>query len=137
MKSKDSIIPTENSEANAQAQSSTASFEADVQHSFFYTDSKFIEQLDNTDIMAAILKRYPFLGQEQTDSVIKKNLILFLNDDKFVEYIIDYYNISIYDLFKLLYGQFGSIFKGPFLKKVKNTIDGKKYAAATRRKHEY
>ena len=60
-----------------------------------------------------------------------------LNDVDFIESILSFFNITIYDLFKVLYNKFGSLFKGQYLKKVKSVIDGKRYLSATRKKHEY
>lgn len=114
-----------------------SSFESDIQHTFFYTDNKFFENLDTKEIMKTILKKYPLLSQEQTDVIIKKQIVLFLNDVSFIEYLMEFYNLTVYDLFKILYKQYGSIFKGPFLKKIKTQLDGKKYATVTRKKHSY
>lgn len=87
--------------------------------------------------MSTILQRYPLLGQEQTDSVIKKQIVTFLNDTAFIEALMDMYNLTVYDMFKVLYKQYGSVFKGPFLKKVKSQLDGKQYATVIRKKHSY
>ena len=44
--------------------------------------------------------------------------------------------MSVFDLFKLLYKMFSSVFKGMYLVKVRKTISGKKYANLPgRRKH--
>ena len=62
---------------------------------------------------------------------------MMLDDSDFVEHILAFFNFTIYDLFKLMYNKFGSLFKGPYLKKVKSAIDGKRYLSATRKKHDY
>lgn len=87
--------------------------------------------------MLAILQKYPMLGQDQTDAVIKKQIVIFLNDVDFIEQLMEFYNITVYDMFKVLFKQYGSIFKGPFLKKVKTQLDGKNYATITRKKNCY
>lgn len=126
-----------NTETNSQTQDITASFEADIQHTFFYTDNKFFASLDNKEIMSAILQKYPLLCQDQTDAVIKKQIVAFLNDSVFIEQLMEFYNLTVYDMFRVLYTQYGTMFKGPFLKKVKSQLDGKQYATVTRKKHSY
>ena len=126
-----------NTETNSQTQDITASFEADIQHTFFYTDSKFFASLDNKEIMSAILQKYPLLCQDQTDAVIKKQIVAFLNDSVFIEQLMEFYNLTVYDMFRVLYTQYGTMFKGPFLKKVKSQLDGKQYATVTRKKRSY
>lgn len=124
-------------ETNSQTQDITAAFEADIQHTFFYTDNKFFASLDNKEIMSAILQKYPLLCQDQTDAVIKKQIVAFLNDSVFIEQLMEFYNLTVYDMFRVLYTQYGTMFKGPFLKKVKSQLDGKQYATVTRKKHSY
>ena len=126
-----------NTETNSQTQDIAASFEADIQHTFFYTDNKFFASLDNKEIMSAILQKYPLLCQDQTDAVIKKQIVAFLNDSVFIEQLMEFYNLTVYDMFRVLYTQYGTMFKGPFLKKVKSQLDGKQYATVIRKKHSY
>lgn len=83
--------------------------------------------------MAAIIKSYPRMSTANTDSVIKKALIEMLNNEKFVSEILEFYNINIFDLFKILHKIYASIFKGTFLKKLKTNIAGKSYVNRKRR----
>lgn len=108
------------------------SLDSNVETSFFYTNDKFINSIDNIDIITVILEKYPSLNGQNTDSVLKKTIIQILEDDEFIEYILNYYNMSIYDFFKVLYKQFGTIFSGIYLKKVKKTIENKNYAKNTK-----
>ena len=131
-------MESETTETNEQPlRDMTSSFEADIQHTFFYTDNKFFAGLDNKEIMSAILQKYPLLCQDQTDVVIKKQIVAFLNDSAFIEQLMEFYNLTVYDMFRVLYTQYGTMFKGPFLKKVKSQLDGKQYATVTRKKHSY
>ena len=131
-------MESETTETNKQPlRDMTSSFEADIQHTFFYTDNKFFAGLDNKEIMSAILQKYPLLCQDQTDVVIKKQIVAFLNDSAFIEQLMEFYNLTVYDMFRVLYTQYGTMFKGPFLKKVKSQLDGKQYATVTRKKHSY
>lgn len=104
------------------------SLDSNVETSFFYTNDKFINSIDNIDIIAVLLEKYPNLNSQNTDSVLRKTIIQILDDDEFIKYILNYYNMSIYDFFKVLYKQFGAIFNGIYLKKIKKTIENKEYA---------
>ena len=125
--------PTEvHDEAELQAENGQT-IEAVVNQSFFYTNDKFFDQIDNEEIMAAIIKSYPRMSTANTDSVIKKALIEMLNNEEFVSEILEFYNINIFDLFKILHKIYASIFKGTFLKKLKTNIAGKSYVNRKRR----
>ena len=118
-------------------QSTNSQLEYNVETSFFYTSDKFINAIDNDNILKEIQKKYPELSDKNTDGAIKKSILKLLDDDKFVEQLLEYYNLSVFDLFKLLYKMFSSVFKGMYLVKVRKTIAGKKYATLpARRKHD-
>lgn len=133
MKQLKKVVKQENISENDQGQNvSSSSVEYCVETSFFYTSDKFINSLDNDSIMHTIQSKYENVHVDNTDSIIRKNIVLFLNDESFVEYILQHYNITILDLFKLLYQQFSSLFKGPYLKKIRKTISNKRYAKLRR-----
>lgn len=106
---------------------SAQSFEANVETSFFYTLDKFINSLDNDVIFYDIQKKYENINLSNNDTAIKKSLALFLDDEKFVNSILKKYNITVFDLFKILYTKYNSLFKGPYIKKIKKIITDKKY----------
>lgn len=74
-----------------------------------------------------MIEKYPDLTLHGTDQHIKKSLIKFFNNDDYVCYILDYFNITLFDLFKFLYGQYPGIFKGAYLKKMKALMATKTY----------
>ena len=121
---------------NEEQQLCTGAFESDVETSFFYTSDKFFNKLDDIEIFNTLCEQYPQLQSEE-DSTVKKTFIQLLNDELFVEQVLSYYNITIYDFFKLIYSQYSSIFKGPYLKKVKSELASKRYKMQSRRAHDY
>lgn len=127
-------IAEHESEELSQAASTNESFEYNVDTSFFYTNDKFINALDNDAIISQIQKKYPDLSDKSTDSVIKKNIVKFLDDEQFVESVLEFYNLSIFDLFKLFYKLYGAVFKGMYLVKVRKVISDKKYASVHARR---
>jgi len=69
--------------------------------------------------------------------MLKKSIVKFLDDEQFVESVLEFYSLSIFDLFKLFYKLYGAVFKGMYLVKVRKVISGKKYASfPARRKHK-
>ena len=114
-------------EINIEETQNKQSFESNIETSFFYTLDKFINSLDNNSIFYDIQKKYENIDLSNNDTVIKKNLALFLDDEKFVNSILKKYNITIFDLFKILYAKYNSLFKGPYIKKIKKIIADKKY----------
>lgn len=54
-----------------------------------------------------------------------------LDDDVFILDILDYFNLTIYDFFKIIYKNYSSLFNALFIKKVKEKLQNCKYA----RKH--
>jgi len=46
--------------------------------------------------------------------------------------MLQYFNISVYDFFKMLYKSYASLFRGSYLKKLKAQVEGKKYAKVVR-----
>ena len=90
-------------EAESQTANPNSTLEYNVETSFFYTSDKFINAIDNDNILKEIQKKYPDLSEKNTDGAIKKNIIKFLDDEQFVESVLNFYNLSIFDLFKLLY----------------------------------
>lgn len=126
-----------NNEESSSKDFNTSSFESNLETSFFYTNDRFINQIDNNEMFQYIQTKYPNISLEHDDSIIKKQLTQFLNDENFVQYILQYYNLTIFEFFSMLYKQFSTIFKGPYLKKLKNVIAGKKYITNARKKRDY
>lgn len=112
--------------------------DSNVETSFFYTNDKFINQLDDEDFYGLIFSKYPsLLSTNSTDAILKKTLTQLLEDEKFVEYILEYNNITIYDFFKVLYRRYGALFNTLYNKKVKAIIENKNYAKITKTKRSY
>lgn len=111
--------------------------ESNVETSFFYTNDKFINQMDDNVFYDLIISKYPNLNLSNADTILKKTLAQFLEDEEFVEYILEFYNISIYDLFKVLYRMYGALFNTLYSKKIRSIIETKNYAKCTKPKKTY
>ena len=116
-----------------EAQNEINSFETCADNSFFYTNDKFIDSLDYSDILAAMSRKYPSLNVTSSDVAVRQGLVELLRDSPYMHTLLSKYNLTIFDFFKILYKYFGGIFKGAFLKKVKKELEGKSYADISRR----
>ena len=103
-------------------------YESNSRTTFFWTNDKFIDGLDDKEILKRLQIKYPALAPNQDEQEQKKQIILLVNDKQFVEEIFAWYSIDEFDLFKILYQYFGNVFKGPFLKKIKLEMRDKTYA---------
>ena len=101
--------------------------ESAVNSSFFYTNDKAFDALDNDEILKSIVADFSGLSTENTDSTIKKALIELLQNETYVIKTLTYYHITIFELFKIFHKNYASIFKGPYLKKLKKELENKSY----------
>lgn len=125
---KKSVTDSYNISNEAKMIDKVESIESAVNNSFFYSNNKIFEQMDVLEILAHITKKYPNFSTENKDSVIKKALIEIINDDEFIKNILKQYDISLFDLFKMFYRNYSSLFKGQYLKKLKLKLETKSYA---------
>lgn len=89
---------------------------------FFSTNDKFFTNLDNEIIIKFIIQKYPNLNVNNSDLVIKKTIIELINDKLFVESILKHFSISLHEFFKIFYKDYGNLFKGPYLKRIKTAL---------------
>lgn len=101
--------------------------ESVVNNSFFYSNTKMFEQADNNEILAYIINKYPNFDTNNSDLVIKKALLEMISNESFVRNLLRRYDITIFDLFKIFYKNYSSLFKGQYLKKLKNELEKKSY----------
>ena len=113
---------------NNHVSASIEDFNNTVEISFFYTIDKKLDSIDDADIIHEILKKYPELNQQEKDIYLRKVLIQVLNDDDFIVYIINKYNITILEFFKILYKEYSALFNALFIKKLKDLLKTKAYA---------
>lgn len=111
--------------------------ETDINNSFFYTNDKFIESLDHELIFQKMYKHCPMLAESTNDNMIIKSLVHILNDEAFIEEILDQYNLTTYDFFKIIFRKFCLTFKALQIKKLKAVVQNKSYVNKFRPKYNY
>lgn len=117
-------VDIENNEKTA----SIEEFNNSVDSSFFYTSDKQLNALDDSEIIKYIIQTYPNFVQSSKDALLKKTFLAILDDEKFINSILNHYDLTIYDFFKIVYKNYSALFNTLFIKKVKDKIKNKKYA---------
>lgn len=103
-------------------------FNSTVDTSFFYTNDKHLNAIDDVEVINKIMEQYPEFNQKNKDTQLKKIFLQVLENDEFIEDLLDYYALTIFDFFKIIYKNYSSLFNALFIKKVKDGIKNKKYA---------
>lgn len=111
-----------------QPTASIEDFNNTVDTSFFYTNDKHLNAIDDIEVLNRISARYPEFNQKNKDSQLKKCFLQILDDDQFIADLLDYFNLTIFDFFKIIYKNYAALFNTLFIKKVKDKIKSKKYA---------
>ena len=103
-------------------------FNSTVDTSFFYTNDKHLNAIDDVEVINRIMSRYPDFNQKNKDTQLKKILLQVLDDDLFMSDILEYFSLTIFEFFRIIYKNYSSLFNTLFIKKVKDRIKNKKYA---------
>lgn len=101
--------------------------ETSIGSNFFVNNDEMFDAIDNPEILKFIIKEYPSLHQNSSDTIIKKTLLQLLNNEDFMLVVLERYNMNIFDFFKILFKCYSSIFKTSFLKSLKQHVYNKKY----------
>ena len=117
-----------------QNNSNDLDFNVDDYRSFFYTNDKQIKKMDDSFVISLITEKYPDFIQSNKESALKQAFMLFLSDSNHVKYILDYCDITIHDLFKIVYRSYPFLFNTCFTNKVHHVIIHRCYARRTRTK---
>lgn len=96
--------------------------ESTVDNSFFYTNDKFFELMDSTMILNTLIEKYPGFKATNTDTEIKHEFLNMIQNKVFVQQILVYYNLTLNEFIKIICKYYPTIFKGIFLKKIKNIL---------------
>lgn len=113
---------------NNEKTASIEEFNNSVDSSFFYTSYKQLNALDDSEIIKYIIQTYPNFVQSSKDALLKKTFLAILDDEQFINSILNHYDLTIYDFFKIVYKNYSSLFNTLFIKKIKDKIKNKKYA---------
>lgn len=127
-KAPDELNSKDSNEDQQEQKSKPSSSKGEALVSFFYTNDKFMNQFEDKDIIADIQKKYPkFMIDSSSDSELKKTVCEVIQDKKFVEQILESYDMTVLDFFKFVFRLDMGIFKGAFLTKISHIVNGVGY----------
>ena len=119
--------------AEAKQRDTAAQISTEV-NGFFYTNDKFITRFEDDDILNYLKARYPLFMKDPSDLQCQKKQILdMLQNAHFMDELLSYYDIDIYEFFKFLFRLEPDLFKGSFLKRIQKAMRYKKYAIKAKR----
>lgn len=118
----------ENIQDDDKPTASIEDFNNAVDTSFFYINDKHLNAIDDAEVINGIVAQYPDFNQKNKDTQLKKIFLQVLENEEFIEDLLDYYSLTIFDFFKIIYKNYSSLFNTLFIKKVKDKIKTKKYA---------
>lgn len=98
-----------------------------TQNRFFCTDDPFITNFDDKEILKFIQSQIPNFGINPGCTQFKQSIFVFLENETFVKCVMDKFELKIKDIFKFLFRLEPSVFKGMFMKKVKEIATKKSY----------
>lgn len=102
--------------------------QVEAQIQFFYTNDKYFTQFDDKEIIASVQQKYPeFMKVGTSDTDLKHIIIDIIEDKKFVDALLELFNINIQEFFKFIFRCDTSIFKGQFLNKIQKTLEANGY----------
>ena len=78
--------------------------------------------------MKYIQYQLPDFGIKPGCTAFKQAIFSFLENDSLVKDVLDKFDLTINDLFKFMFRLEPSVFKGMFMKKVKNIVATKRYS---------
>lgn len=87
--------------------------------SFFCTSDAFFDTLDDQQLYKSLVVQYKGLDAAVTSEREKRDdIIRMLENEDFIEQLLETYNMDVFDLFKFLFRLCPSVFKGLFVRKV-------------------
>ena len=68
---------------------------------------------------------------------MRNAVIKLLSDSKYIEELLEWYGMTIFDFFKFLFRIDSSIYKGGVVQKVQKVVQRRKYAAVQRYRYDF
>lgn len=108
-------------------QDSDQDFNSDDYNSFYYTSDKQIRKLDDKFIMSKIIEKYPDFIGNKSENIIKQVFVAITSDIKFIDELSKKLDMTIFDIFKVIYRNYSFIFNKCFINKIQKIIKANGY----------
>ncbi len=83
--------------------------------------------MDDDFVLSKITEKYPDFTYDKKDSVIKQILLVFLQDNKHMNEVLEFFDMTIYDLFKIIIRKYPYVFSGVYNNKIHKILSRRKY----------
>ena len=103
-------------------------FNTEDYNGFYYTCDKQIRKMDDAFIMSKVIEKYPDFAPSSGENFLKQVFMLIAKDTKFVNQLTKKYDITVHDLFSVVYRTYSFIFNQSFITKVQKLVSKRAYA---------
>ena len=101
--------------------------DANSLNSFYYTMDNRLKKLDDKIILAKITEKYPEFRLDTPEKILKNVIFAIFNDSKFISEIVEYFDMTLNELFIVIYRHYSYMFNTCLIKKIKESIKRKPY----------
>jgi hypothetical protein len=96
-------------------------------NTFSYSQEGQIRKFDDDRILAAITEKYPDFNMETKESTLRQVLIMFLDDSKYVNEVLEQFDMNIMELFQIIVRKYQHIFSPCYTAKLHKILAYKHY----------
>ena len=117
-----------------QQENSELDFNTDDYNGFYYTSEKHIRKMDDAFIISKIIEKYPDFGNKDDENSLKQIFSVIVSDSKFINELLKKYDLTVKELFSIIYRNYSFIFNSAYTSKIRKLISGRSYARAIKPK---
>ena len=107
-------------------------FNSDDYNGFYYTNEKQIKKMDDSFIISKIIEKYPDFSDKNSENLLKQVFMIVVKDTKFINEITKKYDITVQELFGLIYRNYSFLFGACFITKLQKLVSRRSYARASK-----
>lgn len=96
-------------------------------NTFSYSQENQLRRFDDDVILASITEKYPDFNPESKDLTLRQVLVMFIDDSKYVNEVLEHWDIDIMDLFKIIFRKYQHIFSPCYTAKLHKILAYKHY----------
>lgn len=107
-------------------------FNTDDYNGFYYTSEKQIRKMDDSFILSKLIEKYPDFVPSNAENLLKQTFIAITRDSKLINDVVEFCDITVHELFSVIYRNYSFIFNGSFISKIQKLVSNRSYAKPRR-----
>jgi hypothetical protein len=107
-------------------------FNSSDYNSFYYTNDKQIRRMDDKFILSKIIEKYPDFSDKSCENLLKQVFMIIAKDSRLINGITKKYDISIKELFGIIYRNYSFLFNPCYVAKIQKLVKKSSYAKASK-----